>query len=129
MVRVAQSGKNSRWTPDVVRKRIQSANIATYLIKHVQGKVELSNSQVASAVALLKKVIPDLSAVGLTGTVEQHVINAKPLTPEAWQAQYTVVDSTALPVQGTITSDPGKDKHALSTPPPTPRPPSGESDR
>lgn len=54
------------WTPEVVRQRIQAAQIVNRLNGHVMGTVELSASQVTAALGLLKKCVPDLSATALT---------------------------------------------------------------
>jgi hypothetical protein len=49
------------------RVKIQKSNILRCLIMHVQGKREMSATQVAAGLGLLKKCLPDLSAVELTG--------------------------------------------------------------
>lgn len=51
------------------RVKIQNSNILNALIEHVDGKREMSGSQVAAAIALMKKVLPDLSAVDMSGDV------------------------------------------------------------
>lgn len=49
------------------RVKIQNSNILNALIEHVGGRREMSPTQVTAGIALLKKVLPDLSAVELTG--------------------------------------------------------------
>ena len=44
------------------RVKIQNSNILNALIEHVEGKREMSATQVTAGVALLKKVLPDLQA-------------------------------------------------------------------
>lgn len=42
------------------RVKIQNSNILNALVEHVEGKREMSSTQVSAGVALLKKVLPDL---------------------------------------------------------------------
>ncbi len=49
------------------RKRIKTSMLAKRLEDHVLGKCELSASQVRAIEVLLRKTMPDLSAVALTG--------------------------------------------------------------
>lgn len=55
---------------DEHRVKIQNSNILNALIEHVTGKREMSSSQVTAGIALLKKVMPDLSAVEHSGQVD-----------------------------------------------------------
>lgn len=55
--------------PEEHRVKIQNSNILNALIEHGEGKREMSSSQVSAALGLLKKVLPDLSAVELSGNV------------------------------------------------------------
>ena len=48
---------------DAHRVKIQNSNILNALIEHVVGEREMSATQVSAGVALMKKVLPDLSAV------------------------------------------------------------------
>lgn len=49
------------------RVKIQNSNILNALIEHVEGQREMSSTQVQAAIALMKKVLPDLSTVEMTG--------------------------------------------------------------
>lgn len=49
------------------RVKIQNSNILNALIEHVEGEREMSATQVSAGVALLKKVLPDISSVEITG--------------------------------------------------------------
>ena len=49
------------------RVKIQNSNILNALIEHVEGKREMSATQVSAGLGLLKKVLPDLSSVEVTG--------------------------------------------------------------
>lgn len=49
------------------RGKIQSSSILNALIEHVEGKREMSSTQVTAGLGLLKKALPDLQAVELSG--------------------------------------------------------------
>lgn len=57
------------WTPEVVRRRIQTAHIVAGLQKFFRGKLKLSASQVRAAEILLRKTLPDQSAIAHSGNV------------------------------------------------------------
>lgn len=46
---------------DSHRVKIQNSNILNALVEHVEGKREMSSTQVTAGIALLKKVLPDLT--------------------------------------------------------------------
>jgi hypothetical protein len=52
---------------DECRVKIQNSNILNALMEHVLGLREMLPTQVTAAIALLKKVLPDLQAVQLSG--------------------------------------------------------------
>jgi hypothetical protein len=52
---------------DDVRAKIQASQLVNRLTDHALGAVELSSSQVRAIEILLKKTIPDLQSVELTG--------------------------------------------------------------
>jgi hypothetical protein len=52
---------------DEIRAKIQTSQLINRLTDHALGKVELEATQVRSIEVLLRKSIPDLSAVSLTG--------------------------------------------------------------
>jgi len=56
---------------DEHRLKIKNSNILNALIKHVEGKREMSSSQVSAGLGLLGKVLPNLTAVdaNVTGNV------------------------------------------------------------
>ena len=51
------------------RGKIQNSNILKCLMEHAVGERELTASQVSAGLGLLKKVMPDLSSVELSGEV------------------------------------------------------------
>lgn len=48
---------------DTHRDKIKNSNILNALIEHVEGKREMSATQVTAGLGLLKKALPDLQAV------------------------------------------------------------------
>jgi len=53
--------------PQAWRDRIQTTMIVKRLEKHVNGEVELTPSQVTAGLGLLRKTIPDLGALTVSG--------------------------------------------------------------
>lgn len=51
------------------RVKIQNSNILNALIEHATGRREMSSTQVTAGIALLKKIMPDLSAVTMDANV------------------------------------------------------------
>lgn len=49
------------------RTKIGNSQILKFLIEHVEGKREMSPSQVTAGLGLMKKVFPDLQAVQHSG--------------------------------------------------------------
>lgn len=49
------------------RVKIKNSNILNALIEHVEGKREMSSTQVTAGLGLIKKVLPDIASVELTG--------------------------------------------------------------
>ena len=58
---------------DDVRSKIQTSQLINRLTEHALGTVELSPTQVRAIEILIKKTLPDLSTVELTGDVENPV--------------------------------------------------------
>lgn len=55
------------------RERIQTSMLINRLTSFVKGDVELSGPQVTAALGLIKKTVPDLSAIQHTGDAENPV--------------------------------------------------------
>lgn len=49
------------------RVKIQNSNILNALIEHVEGKRDMSATQVTAGLGLLKKIMPDLAATADMG--------------------------------------------------------------
>jgi hypothetical protein len=52
---------------DAHRVKIQNSNILNALIEHAEGQRKMSSTQVQAALGLMKKVLPDISAVQISG--------------------------------------------------------------
>lgn len=61
----ARGVRKTIWTPEIVRSRIRTSQIARRLTDHVLGQVEMSATQVTAALGLLRKTLPDLSQMDL----------------------------------------------------------------
>ncbi len=55
------------WTPQKVRDRIKTSVLAKRLQDHALGKLEMTDSQRRATEILLKKTLPDISAIELSG--------------------------------------------------------------
>ena len=75
---------------DEHRVKIQNSNILNALIEHVQGEREMSATQVSAGLGLLKKVLPDVSAVEHSG------VDGGPIEVRASKEQRDAAVSAAL---------------------------------
>lgn len=57
------------------RVKIQNSNILNALIEHAEGKREMSPTQVSAGLGLLKKCMPDLAAVQVSGDDENPLVH------------------------------------------------------
>lgn len=64
---MAARGRKPFMMSDEHRVKIQNSNILSCLLKHVEGKQEMSATQVTAGIALLKKVMPDISSIEISG--------------------------------------------------------------
>lgn len=55
------------------RLKIQNSNILSMLIKNAECKQDMSSGQVSSALGLLKKIMPDLSAITMDAEVKHDL--------------------------------------------------------
>jgi hypothetical protein len=59
---------------DELRRSIDAKNVVKMLMEHISGSREMEASQITAAIALLRKVMPDLQATELSGELtHQHV--------------------------------------------------------
>lgn len=75
--------------PEAWREKIQATVLIKHLMDHIEARKEMNKSQVTAAIALLKKVAPDLQSVAHgqdpeLGPVQLDTITRPPLTREAW---------------------------------------------
>ena len=68
------SDRRTKAMPEVWRQRIQTGQILRRLMDHVEGKIELSATQIRAAEILLRKILPDLSSIEYKGNVEHRHI-------------------------------------------------------
>jgi len=54
------------WQTDKTREKIRISMLVNRLQDHVEGKADMSSTQVKAASVLLSKVMPDLSAADIT---------------------------------------------------------------
>lgn len=72
---------------DAHRDKIRNSNILNALVEHVEGKREMSASQVTAGLGLLRKIMPDLAATQHTGedggpialihSIERRIVHAR----------------------------------------------------
>lgn len=62
--------KAAMWTPDRVRERIRVTKLIQVLELHAFGKVKMDPSRVRAAEIVLRKALPDLTAVEHSGFIE-----------------------------------------------------------
>ena len=73
------------------RVKIQNSNILNALVEHVEGKREMSATQVSAGLGLLRKIMPDLSSAEIKSeSVVRYVARVpdKATTPDKWQQQH-----------------------------------------
>jgi hypothetical protein len=74
------------------RVKIKNSNILNALIEHVEGKREMSATQVSAGIGLLRKVLPDLSSAEIkSDTTVRYVarVPEKAATSGQWQEQHS----------------------------------------
>lgn len=67
------------------RLKIANSNVLNCLIQHAEGTREMSATQVSAGIALLRKVLPDLSVeeVNVSGSVQIERIEYVIIDPQA----------------------------------------------
>lgn len=82
------------------RERIKIGEIMNRLTRHVNGKCDMSTTQISAAKLLLSKVAPDLRSIEHYGEVghRHSVINANPeISVDEWQKQLTMSSGNPKP--------------------------------
>ena len=73
------------------RLRIKTTMIVKRLEDHIDGKVDMSSSQVRAAEVLLNRTLPVLQSTTMevSGGMEvKSVVSEEPITAEEWQSKY-----------------------------------------
>lgn len=65
--------------PEEHRAKIANSNILNALIEHVEGRREMSATQVSAALGLLRKCLPDLSQTDVKADVTHRSVMRAPL--------------------------------------------------
>lgn len=80
---------------DQTRAKIRTSQLINRLTNHAVGKLELSPTQVKAIEILLKKTLPDLSAVeaNMNGELVNYVVSAEPISEDDWETAYGVEPS------------------------------------
>jgi hypothetical protein len=75
---------------EVTRERIRTAMLLNRLNKFVMGEIKMSASQVAAALGLVNKTLPDLQAIEYSGEIAEplHQVSADPPTEDEWLQAY-----------------------------------------
>lgn len=72
------------------RQKIKTSQLVNRLMQHANGKNEMTVTQIRAAEILLRKTLPDLSAVTLDGDLDltQKIVSAEPMPEDEWESKY-----------------------------------------
>lgn len=72
------------------REKIRTTQLINRLTNHALGKNNMTATQVKATEVLLRKTLPDLTAVEgkLEHDVTTHVVSGEPMSAEDWQRKY-----------------------------------------
>lgn len=65
-----ETDRKTIWTPDKVRERIRVSKLIQALEHHALGRREMSATRIRAAEIVLRKALPDLTAVEHSGFIE-----------------------------------------------------------
>lgn len=80
--------------PERVRETIRTTQITKRLTNHVLGRIEMSATQVTAALGLLRKTLPDLSAIEHKSAANQ---NARDFTTDELDQRIRALEGKASP--------------------------------
>lgn len=80
---------------DEHRNKIGKSNILRRLIGHAEGTVEMTATQVTAGLALLRKVLPDLAMIEVSGEVEHRYVARLP-APTQDTAEWLRLDAPTI---------------------------------
>jgi len=85
---------------DKTRAKIKTSHLINRLTDHVDGKVELTASQVTAALGLIRKTLPDLAAMEVKAHVEHHTVSSNVMTEDEWGKEYgNSLETTSRPTK------------------------------
>ncbi len=96
-----------RTYPQKARDRITGSKIITRLMKHVNGEIDMSPTQVRAASILLNKVLPDLRTIEVDIHTEVKNVSYHRLTDEQLMAIATSKFQPEV-IDGEVVSTPQK---------------------
>jgi hypothetical protein len=73
------------------RRKIRTGSLINRLRNHVYGNVSMSKTQVAAAIALLRKTMPDVASIEHSGGIEHRAVARVPhneLNFDEWKQKY-----------------------------------------
>jgi hypothetical protein len=90
MSKAPYNAKRPLFHPDEVRRRIKATQLINRLQAHIFDGLELSMSQVRGIEILLRKCIPDLTAVAVKADITHRYVAELPpmLTRKEWLEKY-----------------------------------------
>ena len=79
------------------REKIKTSQLVNRLMQHANGKNKMTVTQIRAAEILLRKTLPDLSAVTMDGDLDvtQKIVSAEPLPEDEWESKYGDLASPA----------------------------------
>ncbi len=84
------------------RQKIQTSQLVNRLSDHVVGKIELSQTQIRAAEILLRKTLPDLSAItGVLELTDSRQMTSQEILTELAQLGYSTSNGTAAGTETT----------------------------
>jgi hypothetical protein len=91
---------------DACREKIRTSAIIGRLQRHINGKLDMSPTQVRAAECLLSKTLPSLQSAEVTGDVVQYVARLPDVAPnaQAWLDQVKPM-LTSTPVSPVLSHD------------------------
>lgn len=85
------AARNRKGLSENTRERIKTTMIVKRLEDHIDGRCELSTTQIQAARILLDRTLPSMSQVEHTGEVEHHYVMRSPepaKTADEWAQQH-----------------------------------------
>jgi hypothetical protein len=97
--------KNGEFHSEAAREKIRASLIIDRMQAHFEGKIELTMTQIRVGEILLRKCVPDLTAIDISGQLTHHryvVEMPATLSEEEWTKKYSPKMLTAEPQEGPL---------------------------